>query len=537
MQGRDYQIECAEAVLRKLSAKENALCHLATGLGKTVIMGLVCRPINRPILIIAHLKILVEQTAKLLQRMMPNRHISIEQGENRWESNLFSNNEIIVACSQSLVGRLHKYNPSDFAFVIVDEAHHAVMSKRTYGLIHKHFQKTSWFGVTATPIRADHESLKPIFGECIFTYDVRQGIDNGWLVPVQRFPVNIQNINYEQSDGTPIEDQEFLDDNAIHQVVRPLVDVCNRKGKKRLGLVFASTVDQAERMAYATNIIQPGSAGCISGETPKPERELILNHYRIGGPIQYLYGCDCFIEGFDNTEIAVVIPKTCQHWARYCQMVGRAIRPAYGVLQDEMNREQRLEAIRQSRKPSCVILDIYGLGSKHSLMQPEEIHKELVKTYPEFREKKIGEEPKAVAFDEETYPIYQILENERIRAAQMRRLRQTPVQVRYEVSTSSAFECDEGEMAKTPRKRKRITQTQIDKIRKLQKYLNINTRIDPTMLHADATVYIEQLIQQRESGPPSKSMIAFLEKRHWNWEGMTWLEAKKMIEEFKLVEE
>ena len=70
----------------------------------------------------------------------------------------------IAASVQSIVERLDDFLPTDFKYLVIDEAHHAAAP--TYKRVLAYFQADFVLGLTATPERSDDQSILEIFREC-----------------------------------------------------------------------------------------------------------------------------------------------------------------------------------------------------------------------------------------------------------------------------------------------------------------------------------------------------------------------------------
>ena len=183
---REYQEECIQAVLSYLQAGHKRLgVSLATGSGKTVIFThLIDRiaPVGdaTQTLILAHRRELVEQAARHCSLAYPDKHVDIEMGN----VNASGAADITVASVQSITSgdRLHKFDPSRYKLVLVDEAHHIVSP--TYLQTLEHFgvrHASDWtgghvpalVGVSATFSRFDGRKLGSVIDHIVYHRYVR----------------------------------------------------------------------------------------------------------------------------------------------------------------------------------------------------------------------------------------------------------------------------------------------------------------------------------------------------------------------------
>lgn len=181
IQLREYQEECIQAVLSYLQAGHKRLgVSLATGSGKTVIFTHLIDRITAAghatqTLILAHRRELVEQAARHCTLAYPDKHVEIEMGNVHASGAA----DITVASVQSISSgdRLHKFDPSRYKLVLVDEAHHIV--SRTYLQALQHFglrHESDWstsqvpalVGVSATFSRFDGRKLGAVIDHIVY---------------------------------------------------------------------------------------------------------------------------------------------------------------------------------------------------------------------------------------------------------------------------------------------------------------------------------------------------------------------------------
>jgi ATP-dependent helicase IRC3 len=170
IQLRPYQEESITSVLTSLAKGARRLgLSLATGSGKTVIFSHLIDRVPPPTpeatqtLVLAHRRELVEQAARHVTQLYPNKSVEIEMGNQHATGTA----DITVASVMSLASgaRLQKYDPARFKLILVDEAHH--IAAPTYLSVLDHFDllekdaktHTALVGVSATFSRADGISL------------------------------------------------------------------------------------------------------------------------------------------------------------------------------------------------------------------------------------------------------------------------------------------------------------------------------------------------------------------------------------------
>jgi superfamily II DNA or RNA helicase len=286
---------------------------------------------------------------------------------------------------------MQKFDPREFGLVIVDESHH--ITARSYRRAVKHYANAKILGVTATPDRADEEALGQIFDSVAFTYDIPDGINDGWLVPIDQRLVRVEDLDFSQcrttagdlnqgdlehallpamdidrdEPGLSTEDREKIqkEERLLHGMVGPTIELAGDMPT----LIFAASVSHAERVAEIINRHHEGSAVCLHGKTPADERRTQLQRFA-NGEFQYLVNVGLFLEGWDQPKVAcVAVYRATKSRSLYAQILGRALRPLPGIVDGEdTDADTRKEAISMSGKNSALILDFCGNSGKHKLV-------------------------------------------------------------------------------------------------------------------------------------------------------------------------
>lgn len=385
MKARDYQITADEAIDAKLGAHESTLLVMATGTGKTVVCGMrMVRHPQRRFLFLAHRKELVEKAAETFHKMT-GEMVAIEMAGRKinTEIELLDRARIVCASVASMGAgladgskRMHKFAPSEFDEIIIDESHHSTCKSYTDILDYfKAHPTLRWWGVTATPDRHDGAALKRIYSSVAFVYDIKQAIRDGWLVPVAMEMRRILDLDYSQVkvtagdlDGTEL--AHVLERQPIVEAMaREIAQVCGGKGT----IVFAHSVAQGIMMRDLLNKLHPESAHLVTDKTPKDLRRKICQDFE-AGEFPYLLNVEVFSEGYDVGGVwFVAMCKPTKSRANFAQKVGRGTRPLPGTVDGPATPELRRAAIAASKKPEVVVLDFVGNSGKHKLITVADI--------------------------------------------------------------------------------------------------------------------------------------------------------------------
>jgi len=357
---RPYQQEAREAVHASWKNHQATLLVLPTGTGKTYVAATIVhdRKDDGRILWLAHRGELLDQAAETLAERV-GLAANVEKAELRAprEMDLWGARPVVVASVPTMRGRrLKDWDPTSFATIVVDEAHHA--PAKTYRDIVAHFSSAKVLGLTATPDRGDGVAMGGVFSDVAFKYDMRQAIREGYLCGIQQ--TEVQCADLDISDVTTVAgdlnqgqlQQALIDGGVLHQTAAPLVELAGR----RQTLVFTAGVAQAHALAdvIAGYLGNPDLVKALDGTTDKETRRALIADFR-SGKIQFLLNCAVLTEGFDAPETAcIAVARPTKSRALYAQMIGRGTR----IKEDGGD---------------CLILDFTGNSGRHRLVTPLDI--------------------------------------------------------------------------------------------------------------------------------------------------------------------
>jgi type I restriction enzyme R subunit len=191
-----HQIAINESVLGIVQGKRRQLLTMATGTGKTVVAFQICWKLwharwnpegahRRPkILFLADRNILVDQPKDGIFAEFGDARHKIESGQ------VVKSREMYFAIYQALAGdtnraALYREFPRNFFdLIIIDECHRgSARDDSNWREILQWFEPAYQLGMTATPLREDNRDTYLYFGNPIYEYSLRQGIDDGFLAP------------------------------------------------------------------------------------------------------------------------------------------------------------------------------------------------------------------------------------------------------------------------------------------------------------------------------------------------------------------
>lgn len=295
---------------------------------------------------------------------------------------------IVVASVQTLNSyrrkegacRFARFAPDEFGLLLIDEAHRA--AARSYRKVIEHFRQNPNLcvvGVTATPDRLDGVGMGCVFESVACDLNLLWGVENGWLVAPRQVFVQIDGLDLSKirTVGGDLDEKQLAKlvevEETLHSMAKPIVDVC---GRDKQAIVFTASVAQAHRMAemlrdyhrraYGDSATAVSIDGSLSPQDPK--RKQIVRDFK-EGRIQYLCNCGVATEGFDAPNVRVVaIGRPTKSRALYLQMLGRGTRPLPGVVDGLETPQERQDAIKNSDKSNCIVIDFVGQAGRHKLV-------------------------------------------------------------------------------------------------------------------------------------------------------------------------
>jgi len=381
---RNYQREALCAIKREWQTVDSTLVVLPTGTGKTVLFASLIRScFPKRALVLAHREELIFQAVDKITKVTGFR-CEVEMGDYRADmgKSLFASPQVVVSTIQTQCsgadggGRMTRFDPALFGLVIVDEAHHATSA--TYRRTLDYYRQNpnlKVLGVTATPDRADEEALGQVYESVAYDYELLNAIEDGWLVPIQQQIVEVSGLDFSGIHTTAgdLNGAELAhvmeEERNLHEIAGPTIEIVGN----RRALVFASSVTHAEQLCAILNRHREGCSGWVCGKTDKDERRKALASFS-SGKLQYVVNVGVLTEGFDDPGVEVVVMgRPTKSRSLYAQMVGRATRPLPGLVDGLETAEERRQAIANSRKPACLVIDFVGNAGRHKLVTSADI--------------------------------------------------------------------------------------------------------------------------------------------------------------------
>ncbi|MCL2694579.1 MAG: DEAD/DEAH box helicase family protein, partial [Oscillospiraceae bacterium] len=271
---RYYQRVAINRTVEAVSRGQNRiLLVMATGTGKTytafqIIHRLLKSGTKKKILFLADRNILVDQTMQ--QDFKPFEKIMTKISGRKLDSSF----EIYLALYQQLAGDeegepFREFAPEFFDLIVVDECHRgSAREDSRWRKILEYFSGATQIGMTATPKETNDVSNTGYFGDPIYTYSLKQGIDDGFLAPYKVVRVGLDrdlegwrpSAGKVDVNGNEIEDREYnirdydrnlIIDDRTRTVARRISNHLRGTGRFDKTIVFCVDIDHAERMRQA----------------------------------------------------------------------------------------------------------------------------------------------------------------------------------------------------------------------------------------------------------------------------------------------
>lgn len=275
---RYYQRVAVNRTVEQIaSGKDRLLLVMATGTGKTytafqIAYRLLQSGMKRKILYLADRNILVDQSIQ--QDFAPLEKVIHKINVAKDDPNTITSHQVYFSLYQQLVGDdevehfSELFRPDFFDLIIVDECHRGSAKEESrWRKILEYFSSATQIGMTATPKETKYVSNINYFGEPIYTYSLKKGIEDGFLAPFK--VINISTDIGEswrpikgQRDkfGNLIEDRVYnntdYDYNIIiedrtNQVASEITKYLKATDRMAKTIVFCPTEEAAERMRIA----------------------------------------------------------------------------------------------------------------------------------------------------------------------------------------------------------------------------------------------------------------------------------------------
>ena len=355
---RYYQANALNRVVEAVAkGQQRVLLVMATGTGKTytafqIIWRLWKAGVKKRILFLADRNILVDQTKTNDFKPFAGAMTKIT---NRKVDKSF---EIYLALYQAISGAdeesdlFRQFSPDFFDLIIIDECHRGSANENSaWRDVLDYFTTATQIGLTATPKETADVSTTHYFGEPVYTYSLKQGIEDGFLAPykVVRIDIDKDVTGWRPEKGKLDKHGEEIEDRIYNQrdfdrtiILEKRTELVAKKVSQFLAetdrydktIVFCEDIDHAERMRAALVNANPDLAAQnrkyvmrITGDNPEGKAELDNfihpeERYPVIVTTSKLMstGVDC------KTCKVIVLDQTIRSISEFKQIIGRGTR-------------------------------------------------------------------------------------------------------------------------------------------------------------------------------------------------------------------
>ncbi|MEH6577136.1 MAG: DEAD/DEAH box helicase [Amphritea sp.] len=362
---RDYQRDAVDATLKHFrKTNESAVIVLPTGAGKSLVIAELARLAKRKILILAHVKELVEQNHEKYRGYGLTAGVysaGLKQKETR--------HQVTFASVQSVAHNLSEF-AHEYSLIIVDECHRINDDENSqYGQIFQqlkqHNANLKLLGLTATPYRmgmgwiyrfhyhgfSRAETERP-FVHCIYELPLKYMIKKGYLTAPRMIDAPIAQYDFSSLQANRFGNYSDTEVNQLlvrhPRVTRSISEQIIELANDRQGvMIFASTVEHAKEI---TGYLPDNQSALITGKTDNAERDQLIQSFK-QRQLKYLVNVAVLTTGFDAPHVDMIaLLRPTQSVSLYQQIVGRGLRLAEG-------------------KQDCLVMDYAGNG--FNLFYPE----------------------------------------------------------------------------------------------------------------------------------------------------------------------
>ncbi|UUX33533.1 DUF3427 domain-containing protein [Fundicoccus culcitae] len=323
------QLKAVDALeaLRENGA-ERALAVAATGTGKTYMAAFdVKRVAPNKMLFIVHRDVILTKAIESFTRILniSSEEISLFNGVNEYRNATY-----VFSTNIMMSNHYKKFDPYEFDYIIIDEAHHATSS--TYQKIINYFKPQFLLGMTATPERPDEGNVFDVFDNNLaIDVRLREALSEGLLVPFHYYGITDQSeIDLSDEYLSPEQIAEKLNITSRVDFIIDRMNFYGFDGKKLKSIGFCVTKKHAEFMATEFN--KRGIPAVYL--TDKSSRKERLKQIKLleddNQPLNIIFTVGLFNEGVDIPSVnQILMLRPTESPIIFTQQLGRGLRKHY----------------------------------------------------------------------------------------------------------------------------------------------------------------------------------------------------------------
>ncbi|MBK1876216.1 DEAD/DEAH box helicase [Pelagicoccus mobilis] len=363
---RSYQQQAVDSTLSYFRKKRlPAVIVLPTGAGKSLVIAELAKIAKGRVLVLAHVKELVEQNH------LKYESYGLEAGIYSAGLNQKDSTQKVIFGSIQSVANAEDSFFQDFTLLVIDECHRVGLEPDSqYAQVIKRLklnnQKIAILGLTATPYRlglgwiynfSHRGELKTremrFFKHCVYELPLEYMIKNKYLTPPVKVDIPVTSYDFsELTEGSGSYTMAQLEEVLKQQrrltplIIKNIVDITESYQRQGV-MIFSSTVNHAQEVMQS---LPEGQARLVLGNTEDSERDQIIEAFK-NKEFKYLVNVSVLTTGFDAVHVDVIaILRPTESVSLYQQIIGRGLR-------------------LDTNKKDCLVLDYTGMG--HNIYTPE----------------------------------------------------------------------------------------------------------------------------------------------------------------------
>ncbi|WP_341205794.1 DEAD/DEAH box helicase [uncultured Psychrosphaera sp.] len=369
---RPYQSDAVTSTLQHFrKTNDPAVIVLPTGAGKSLVIAELAKLAKRKILVLTHVKELVEQNHKKFVQYSDYSKVKsgVYSAGLKLKQTQF---QVTFASIQSVVRNLDAF-AAEYSLVIIDECHRVSQLQQSntdegqdntsqYGQIVQQLTKINpklkVLGLTATPYRMGmgwiyqyhHHGIKRSdtpkpFKKCIYELPLAYMIKHGYLTPPKMVDAPIAQYDFSSLNSNKNGDYSESEVNALlvkyPRVTQAITEQIEELAKTRQGvMIFAATIKHAKEIQQ---YLPQEQTALITGKTKSLDRERLINSFK-NKELKFLVNVSVLTTGFDAPHVDfIAILRPTESVSLFQQIVGRGLR-------------------LNENKTDCLVVDYAGNG-------------------------------------------------------------------------------------------------------------------------------------------------------------------------------
>lgn len=323
----EMQQKAVESIERLRKSGENkALVIAATGTGKTYMSAFDVMQYNpQKMLFLVHREEILKEAQKTFKKLVKNKYVTtgiLTGSQKELEA------DYLFATIQSMKNRLEEFEPEEFEYIVLDEAHH--VASESYKQVLNYFKPKFLLGMTATPERCDGADIFEVFDYNV-ALEVRlhEALSSELVIPFHYFGItDIEGIDLSEVklENTAELSRKLKVNERVDFIIEKM-NFYGYDGEKRKAIGFCASRDHAEYMAMAFNRRGIPSI-CLTGDqSPLARQKGIEQLQSDEDELEVIFTVDIFNEGVDIPSINLVLMlRPTASPVVFIQQLGRGLR-------------------------------------------------------------------------------------------------------------------------------------------------------------------------------------------------------------------